>query len=79
MSYQSTLVKLPDGTIRAAELGELTGTGFRYARVRLGDDRASVSGRVATTDRKAVKKFQVNLASKNAHRVFETVDREMYR
>jgi len=79
MTYQTTLVRLPDGTIRSAELGELTGTGFRFARVRLGDDRASVSGRVATTDRKVVKKFQTNLASKNAYRVFGAVDRDMYR
>lgn len=79
MSYRSTMVKLPDGTVRAAELGELTGTGFRYARVRLGEERASVAGRVATTDRRAVKRFQVNLASKNAHRVFEAVDRNVYR
>ena len=79
MSYNSTLVRLPDGSIRAAELGELTGTGFRFARICLNDDRASVSGRVATTDRKTVKRFQVNLASKNAHRVFGAVDREMYR
>ena len=79
MSYNSTLVRLPDGSIRAAELGELTGTGFRFARVRLGDDRATVSGRVATTDRKKVKRFQINLASKNAYRVFAAVDRDLYR
>ena len=73
MSYRSTLVKLPDGTVKAAELGELTGTGHRFARVRLDGDRATVSGRVSTMDRKTVKRFQVNLASKNAHRIFETV------
>ena len=79
MSYNSTLVRLPDGSIRAAELGELTGTGFRFARIRIGDGRSSVAGRVATTDRKTVKRFQTNLASKNAHLVFAAVDRELYR
>lgn len=79
MSYRSTMVKLPDGTVRAAELGELTGTGHRYARVRLGVDRASVSGRIATTDRRAVKRFQVNLAGVNSHLVFDAVDGNVYR
>lgn len=79
MSYNSTLVRLPDGTIRAAELGELTGTGHRFARIRFGEERSSISGRVATTDKKKVKRFQTNLASKNAHLVFAAVDRELYR
>ena len=77
MSYNTTRVELPDGSITIAELGELTGTGFRFARIRL-TDRATVSGRIATTDRRAVKTFQVSLESKNAYRVFRAVEGKSY-
>lgn len=66
-------VLMPNGTVQTAELGGLTGDGYRYASARVTDPvlgRVRVSGRVATTDRKAIKTFEVKLGSVNAGAAF---------
>ena len=50
MTEFTTLVRMPDGRILTADVGGLTGTGHRFASVRVSDsgDRYRVAGRIPT-------------------------------
>jgi len=70
----SVYVRLPNGLVRAARLGGLTGTGHRTASVRVTNSKGRVvriAGRVTTRhgyDR--VLPFEVNMDSVNARTAF---------
>jgi len=69
-------VKLPNGLVRAADLGGLTGNGFRTASVRMTNTKGRqvrIAGRVPVRhgyDRTL--QFQVSMDSRNARSAFVT-------
>jgi len=71
-----TTVKLPNGLIRTADLGGLTGNGFRTASIRMTNTKGRqvrIAGRVPVRhgyDRTL--QFQVNMDCKNARSAFVT-------
>lgn len=69
MIYESTRVRLPDGSEKRARLGGLTGTGHRRAYIRVTDPyvgRVTVAGRVSTTDKKRARTFEVSVDGLNS-------------
>ena len=77
MSEFKTQVRMPDGRFLTADIGGFTGTGHRFASVRISREGISrrVAGRITTRHGydKPVR-FEVKLTSTNAFDAFEGTD-----
>lgn len=80
---ETVSVRMPDGSIRSADLGGLTGSGHRIASVRVVDGigrQVRIAGRVTTRhgyiDR--VLSFEVNMNSVNADFAFISADEAIF-
>ena len=79
---ETVQVRMPNGTVRTADIGGLTGGGHRSASVRMTNTRGRqvrISGRVTTRHGYGrMLPFQVNMSSINARTAFTGSDDRIF-